>query len=252
MLRVLVLGVLMLTAASTVAVGEERDVETAESRTNDVQSQTRAAIEGVDGVDLTRTLPSFAEATERSATLPRSVFPNLNAELTDPKMLSTIAELMDNAQALAANLGLPPPSDEGLAVYVFASFSMPDASLKSLIEQAELAGVPIVLRGLVNNSIEDTLHAVHTLYIGSNKSENGAAIDPTLFERFGVDQVPSVVVAEIAAGPCTAEECPTPDHVKIAGDVPLRYALDRIATARPEFRHRLRVLLQKLEPERQW
>ena len=77
-------------------------------------------------------------------------------------------------------------------------------------------------------------------------------IDPTLFERFSVTQVPSVVVAEAAAGRCSPESCPVPKHTKIAGDVPLRYSLDRIALAKPEFRHELRLLMKKLEPERAW
>jgi hypothetical protein len=73
-----------------------------------------------------------------------------------------------------------------------------------------------------------------------------------LFERFGITQVPTVVVSEAAAGACTPEACPIPAHVKIAGDVPLRYSLDRVALAEPAFRHELRALMKKLEPERQW
>ena len=112
--------------------------------------------------------------------------------------------------------------------------------------------MPIVLRGLVDNSIEATMRAVHSLYVEGEKPETGAVIDPTLFQRFAVDQVPTVVVAEAAAGACTPTDCPIPEHVKIAGDVPLRYVLDRIALAKPQFRHELRALMPKLEPERQW
>ena len=96
------------------------------------------------------------------------------------------------------------------------------------------------------------MRAVHSLYKDGERPESGALIDPTLFQRFGIDQVPTVVVAEAAAGACTPTDCPVPEHVKIAGDVPLRYALDRIALAKPEFRHELRTLMRKLEPERHW
>ena len=96
------------------------------------------------------------------------------------------------------------------------------------------------------------MRAVHSLYGEGERQESGAVIDPTLFERFDVKQVPTVVVAESPAGACAVETCPTPAHVKIAGDVPLRYSLDRIALAEPQFRHALRVLMKKLEPERQW
>ena len=96
------------------------------------------------------------------------------------------------------------------------------------------------------------MQAVHSLYTEGERQESGAVIDPTLFERFSVTQVPTVVVAEAAAGHCSPESCPVPRHTKIAGDVPLRYSLDRIALAEPAFRHELRVLMKKLEPERDW
>lgn len=250
MLRLLIVSA--LTMGIGVAVADEKDFAAADSRIEDVQRDTASAMLDVDSVDVSKTLPSFEEAAQRSESLPQIRFPNLDAELTDPKTLSSIADLMDEAKALAARLSVPQASEAGVSVYVFASFSMPGASLKSLIRQGELTGVPIVLRGLVGNSIEATMRAVHSLYIEGDKPESGAVIDPTLFQRFAIDQVPTVVVAERAAGACTPTDCPVPEHVKIAGDVPLRYALDRIALAKPEYRHELRVLMRKLEPERQW
>ena len=249
MLRFLVLG---LSIAAAVVLADDVDLKNAAASADALQAATQSAIKDVDTADVTETLPTFDEAIRRSATLPAGTFPNLSEELTDPKTLSTIAELMDNANTLAAGLGLPADSNSRPSVYVFASFSMPKASLRSLIEQGELAGVPIVIRGLVNNSIEDTMQAVHSLYTEGERQESGAVIDPTLFERFSVTQVPTVVVAEAAAGQCSPESCPVPRHTKIAGDVPLRYSLDRIALAEPAFRHELRVLMKKLEPERDW
>ena len=249
MLRLLIL---MMTMAIGAAVADENDFAAADAQIDTVQRDTRSAMQDVDGVDVSQTLPSFEDASQRSESLPPARFPNLNAELSDPKTLSSIADLMNDAQALATKLGVSPPSKARLSVYVFASFSMPDASLKALMQQGELAGVPIVLRGLVENSLEATMRAVHSLYKEGERPESGALIDPTLFQRFGIDQVPTVVVAEQAAGVCMPTDCPVPDHVKIAGDVPLRYALDRIALAKPEFRHELRRLMRKLEPERHW
>lgn len=249
MLRLLILT---MTVGIGAAVADENDFAAADSQIDTVQRDTRSAMRDVDGVDVSQTLPSFEDASQRSESLPRTRFPNLDAELTDPRALSTIGDLMADAETLAAELGVPLASDEGVSVYVFASVSMPDASLKALIRQGELAGVPIVLRGLVENSLEATMRAVHSLYKEGERPESGALIDPTLFQRFGIDQVPTVVVAEQAAGVCMPTDCPVPDHVKIAGDVPLRYALDRIALARPEFRHELRRLMRKLEPERHW
>ena len=249
MLRVLTV---CLAIATTVVLADEVDLENAAATAGALQADTQSAINDVDTVDVTDTLPTFDEAIRRSVTLPDSTFPHLSKELTDPKTLSTIADLMGNANELAAGLGLPGDSSSRPSVYVFVSFSMPRASLRSLIAQGELAGVPIVLRGLVNHSIADTMQAVHSLYANGERQESGAVIDPTLFERFDVKQVPTVVVAETPAGACSVETCPTPAHVKIAGDVPLRYSLDRVAIAEPEFRAELRVLMKKLEPERTW
>lgn len=250
MLRLLIISV--LTMAIGVATGDERDFVAADSRIKKAQHDTRSAMSEADAVDVEKALPDFAEATQRSESFPKVRFPDLDAELTDPKTLLSIDNLMDDSQALAAKLGMPQASDQHPSVYVFASFSMPDASLKALIRQGELTGVPVVLRGLVDNSIEATMQAVHSLYKEGEKPVSGAVIDPTLFQRFAIDQVPTVVVAESAAGTCTQTDCPTPEHVKVAGDVPLGYALDRIALAKPQFRHELRALQRKLEPERRW
>ncbi|MEX1265672.1 MAG: type-F conjugative transfer system pilin assembly protein TrbC, partial [Woeseia sp.] len=226
MLRVLTLW---LAIAATAVLADDIDLEGASASAAALQADTQSVIRDADTVDVTGTLPSFDEAIRRSATLPAGTLPTLSAELTDPETLSTIAELMDNATELAAGLGLPADGRSRPSVYVFASFSMPRASLRSLIAQGELAGVPVVLRGLVNNSIEDTMQAVLALYTEGERQQSGAVIDPTLFARFDVRQVPTVVVAESPARACSVEACPTPAHVKIAGDVPLRYSLDRIA-----------------------
>lgn len=249
MLRVLTLSALLVCPVATARTDE---LERAEGQVNAAQAATQAALDGMEVTDSAAIPEEFDEASGRSITFPKGRFPALADDLTDPATLATIGELMDDAQSLAANLGLSKAGTERLPVYVFASFSMPDASLRALIRQAELAGVPVVLRGLVDNSIEATMFRVRSLYEEGGSPESGAVIDPTLFARFGVDQVPIVVVAAHAAGACTSETCPTPPHAKIAGDVPLRYALERIALAQPEFRAELETLMKALEPRKQW
>jgi type-F conjugative transfer system pilin assembly protein TrbC len=74
-------------------------------------------------------------------------------------------------------------------------------------------------------------------------------IDPTLFDRFGVKQVPAVVL--VPGGACVADvrACPkvTPAHVHVAGDVTLDYALDYIARSHPESRTLANTLHASLE-----
>lgn len=249
MLRVLSLSALLV---STAAMAGADDLERAEEQANAAQAVTQSALDGMEITDTTGAPDEFGEAMRRSIPSSGGDFRALADELVDPATLVTIGELMDDAQSLAADLGLPETREQRLPVYVFASFSMPEASLRALIRQGELAGVPIILRGLVENSVEATMQRVHTLYEEGETQESGAVIDPTLFARFGIDQVPTVVVAAYAAGACTPQSCPTPPYVKVAGDVPLRYALERIALAKPEFRSELEAMMKTLEPRRHW
>jgi type-F conjugative transfer system pilin assembly protein TrbC len=50
-----------------------------------------------------------------------------------------------------------------------------------------------------------------------------------LFERFDVDKVPAFVLPQDTIAPCTPEGCPVPEHLKVAGDVSLAYALGAMA-----------------------
>ncbi|MBK9132441.1 MAG: type-F conjugative transfer system pilin assembly protein TrbC [Gammaproteobacteria bacterium] len=125
--------------------------------------------------------------------------------------------------------GDPPP-------LVFISFSMPDDSLRALLRDAERTGSPLVLRGMVDNSMKRTVERIGEL-LGTGKPGKDVvdgpapslAIDPTLFERFGVDKVPTFILLLDAAAPCTPAGCPVPDHLKLAGDVSLAYALGVMA-----------------------
>ena len=118
---------------------------------------------------------------------------------------------------------------------VFVSFSMPEASLRSLLAEAARADSPVVLRGLVDNSMKRTVAHFSKLLGTGNSSETtgeptpSLAIDPTLFERFGVDKVPTFVLPLDTIAPCTPAGCPIPTHLKVAGDVSLVYALDVMA-----------------------
>lgn len=132
-------------------------------------------------------------------------------------------------QGPTAGDGDPPP-------LVFISFSMPDDSLRALLRDAVHMGSPLVLRGMVDNSMKRTVERIGEL-LGNGQSGKGVvdglapslAIDPTLFERFGVDKVPAFILLLEAAAPCTPSGCPVPDHLKLAGDVSLAYALGVMA-----------------------
>ncbi len=73
----------------------------------------------------------------------------------------------------------------------FVSFSMPEKSLKAILEQVDSVGGAVVLRGLVNNSFRDTAAVVAGL---AGENGPGFGVDPRLFDKYGVTGVPVFVV----------------------------------------------------------
>ena len=72
---------------------------------------------------------------------------------------------------------------------IFISSSMPPASLKALFWQAQRAGIPLVFRGLMDNSFAKTKSFFEEHQI------NGE-IDPNLFSEYHVSEVPTFVIRE--------------------------------------------------------
>jgi conjugal transfer pilus assembly protein TrbC len=81
------------------------------------------------------------------------------------------------------------------SVQVLVSFSMPQQLLsQTLINAADLQ-IPAVLNGLHHNSMPETVKLIGML---SNTIPNlQLQIDPTVFERFDVQQVPALVVSRL-------------------------------------------------------
>jgi conjugal transfer pilus assembly protein TrbC len=69
---------------------------------------------------------------------------------------------------------------------VFISLSMPKHSLQQLYQDTINMQVPLVLRGLKNNSFRDTAAALQELNIT-------AQINPTLFLQYQIQAVPTFV-----------------------------------------------------------
>ena len=128
------------------------------------------------------------------------------------------------------NAGAMPPQEPALRIFV--TLDMPQGSLRRLVDQAERAGAVLVLRGLKNQSMRQTVTAVSDL-LGQRRA--GWVIDPEAFERHGVEAAPTFVLTlGEDAPPCSATTCTVPrPSVSVSGDVSLDYALEHMARRQP-------------------
>lgn len=92
-------------------------------------------------------------------------------------------------------------------ILVFVSFSMNDSALQSYFKEGQRLGARLVMRGLINNSFQDTQRKMQELKINIE-------IDPTKFEEYGIKRVPAIVVVS------------SRDIRKITGHLPLSNALE--------------------------
>lgn len=120
------------------------------------------------------------------------------------------------------------PLKQGPGLIVFVSLSMPEATLKRLVEQAHRARARLVVRGFVDGSFRATVSRMEQLLGGRN---SGFQIDPQLFANFGVSAVPTFVVVNPRSKPsCRDGKCQSvAPFASVAGDVSVDYALEYIA-----------------------
>ena len=121
----------------------------------------------------------------------------------------------------------------GPGLLIFVSFSMPASTLARLVDQAARARASLVLRGLVNGSLRDTVERMRRL-IGNRQVS--VQIDPQAFDRFSIVRTPSFVLVRDGAQPqlCGAGMCFAADQFALAaGDVSLDYALERFQRSAP-------------------
>jgi len=138
------------------------------------------------------------------------------------------------AKGFDAQTGQPTlKPNAGPGLLIFISFELPEPTLARLVDQAARARASLVLRGLVNNSLRDTVERVQRL-IGSRRVS--VQIDPQAFDRFAVTRTPSFVLLQGGAQPrpCGAAACfATHQFALAAGDVSLDYALEFIQRSTP-------------------
>ncbi len=115
-------------------------------------------------------------------------------------------------------------------VLVFVSSSMPEQTVKSYLHQTQAINAALVFRGLVNDSMKDMQQYLAEILGQQVTAQNPTVlIDPTLFERFKIQQVPTTVVTESEIRPCQSTGCPIPVYHRVSGDVSLAWSLALIA-----------------------
>lgn len=235
-LRIGTLAALCLATAPLMAVEPNaEDLDSANTRSTDAVKRASRLSRDADFTD------KLGGEAERALSAAGQASPDRTPALSVPEIDErALARAQQDIKALLANprLALPdasPADDNDQHPLIFVSFSLPEDSLRALLAEAGRTGSPLVLRGLVDNSMQRTAARLGELLGTKNDREASAestpslAIDPTLFERFDVDKVPAFVLPQDTIAPCTPEGCPVPEHLKVAGDVSLAYALGVMA-----------------------
>ena len=174
-----------------------------------------------------------------------------------------IDRALERAGEAASKAAAPLPAErhaarigEGLAggpssgeVLVFMSLSVPAASWQQWAREAALMDAPMLLRGVGEDGLRETVTAVGVRLGGK---EAGVAIDPRLFRLFGVDRVPAVAVVPEGVPPCRSRGCaddPPPPHDLVTGNIGLVAALEAIAAEGDAGRDVARRVLERLDRE---
>lgn len=97
----------------------------------------------------------------------------------------------------------------GKKILIFVSFSMPEASLKSLVEEASKHNAVLVMRGLYEDSFAKTAQKLKDLNLTID-------IHPELFETHGITSVPTFL--EIQNNKATQ---------RLSGNVSLSFCLSK-------------------------
>jgi conjugal transfer pilus assembly protein TrbC len=140
------------------------------------------------------------------------------------------------------------PMGEGPLFVVFASLSMPKASLSALIADTTRAGGMVVFRGFPGNSAKAFAEGLRQV-VSEEAQEAHIAIDPRLFRAFRVSAAPTFVVTARDYELCDGLDCTsiTPEHDRMTGNVTVGYALERFAASAGPGAGVARVALARLE-----
>ena len=224
MLRFVIRAFFVLSLAATTAHAQSSAMPTMESHGALIEQKLR------DAKTLGATLADRLEGVQKDFDLPGDIVERALQSLENGDVQEALGITPEFLQEQNAQGERYP---EG--VFAFASFSMPDPSLKQLLRQGSELGIPVVFNGFVNNSVTDTEARVRAIYgddPDTSDVTHGFTIDPTLFKRFDIKAVPTLVSTTQKLDTCLTPACendPTPGHDRVAGNIPLANLLEIIA-----------------------
>ena len=240
------LGLSMLLALS--AQAQPTPVITEEDMARARRAQPTITEQDIERAQKAHGVPSSADLDR----VPNTAGPRIDV-LPQPQVKVPVdLEALSKAYALQMKAAQPPGTilNGGPILMLFISLSMPDATLKRLVSQAARAKASLLIRGLLNGSLRDTVARTQALLAGQSVAFQ---IDPQAFERYAITQVPSFVLVREGADstPCgdggRGSCAPPDDYVRLAGDVSLDYALGHIQHRTPRFSKDAGAFIQRLK-----
>lgn len=197
------------------------DVQAVKKRAADIAAEAQAFVDQVkDRGD---------DFRERATDVRKSGMENLKrvAATELPKGPDGKIDFDELVQGAATNANVP--GGDAPQFIVFASLSMPPASLKQLIADTARAGGVVVFRGFPNNSAKEFVSRLGQIVQKDDMPNIG--IDPRLFRAFDVRAVPTYVAVSSSFDLCAGFQCQTkvPPHDRIEGNVTVDYALNTFA-----------------------
>ena len=149
-------------------------------------------------------------------TLPEpSIDPSKSCGNCKSQSIEFLGKPLDRKKSPSQGVSSLTPVSSSREVLVFISLGMPDSSLKQLVIEAEKTKARLVIRGLLDNNFKTTMTRLQELKIPVD-------IDPTLFELFDVERVPTFVRCRV-----TAEGAVKAGHDRLAGNIFISDALEK-------------------------
>ena len=186
----------------TIAMPSDADINAARARSQSAFDQAQQTANGT------------------TAVMPNVPLSNINKQGID------IAEIANQKRQ---KLGLTEPDD----LLIFVSFSMPEATLISIANQAVKAKAIMVLRGIPGGLTGKSWQAAMNKIKPIAASGVNIQIDPEQFKRYDIQSVPSYILAlnNKKNEACAPEGCLS-KSLRATGDASVSYVLEQWTSSR--------------------